>query len=54
VGAHLGNDINFLRDPAFRPGQVSPSTLDGPLPWRADHRGFEPRVVELARRFGYS
>jgi hypothetical protein len=54
VGAHLGNDINFLRDPAFRAGQIAPSTLDGPLPWRGDQRGFEPRVVEMARRFGYN
>lgn len=54
VGAHLGNDINFLRDPAFRAGQIAPSTLDGPLPWRADQRGFEARVVEMARGFGYS
>ena len=54
VGAHLGNDINFLRDPTFRPGGVAHSTLDGPLPWRADQKGFEPRVVELARSFGYT
>lgn len=54
VGAHLGNDINYLRSPAFRPGGVRPSTLEGPLPWRPDGKGFEPRVIELARSLGYT
>jgi Sulfotransferase family len=53
VGAHLGNDINYLRDPAFKAGAVSASTLAGALPWRADGKGFEARVVELAQQFGY-
>jgi hypothetical protein len=53
AGAHLGNDINFLRDPTFRQRPIKESTLDGPLPWRKDGRGFEPHVVELARQLGY-
>jgi hypothetical protein len=54
VGAHLGNDINYLRDPAFRRGGVKTSTLAGPLPWRPDGKGFEPRVAELAQQLGYA
>ena len=54
VGAHLGNDINYLRDPTVRPGPVGTSTLAGPLPWRPDGKGFEPRVIELARQLGYA
>jgi hypothetical protein len=54
LGAHLGNDINFLRSPALRPGRVSCPPLEGPLPWRADGRGFRPEVMAMAKRMGYT
>ena len=47
--AHLGNDINFLRSPAFRPGGVASPGLTGPLPWRRDGNGFRDEVLALAR-----
>jgi hypothetical protein len=53
LGAHLGNDINFLRSPALRDGEISTAELDGPLPWRSDGKGFSPEVAEMARRLGY-
>jgi hypothetical protein len=53
VGAHLGNDINFLRSPELRDGQISYSHLEGPLPWRSDGKGFSPEVIQLARDLGY-
>jgi hypothetical protein len=53
-GAHLGNDPNFLRSPAFRPGGVASPALAGPLPWRRDGSGFRAEVVALAHRLGYA
>jgi hypothetical protein len=54
VGARFGNDPNFLREPAFRPGGGGKSaSLEGPLGWRTDGRGFTPEVKELARELGY-
>jgi hypothetical protein len=53
VGAHLGNDINFLRSPELRDGQISYSHLDGPLPWRRDGKGFSQEVMEMAWDLGY-
>lgn len=52
-GAHLGNDVNFLRSPAIRPGAVILPPLSGPLPWRRDGRGFREEVVNLAHALGY-
>ena len=52
-GAHLGNDINFLRSPVLRPHPLKPQTLRGPLPWRPDGGGFKTEVVELALTLGY-
>jgi hypothetical protein len=54
LGAHLGNDINYLRSPALRHTTIKSSTLDGPLPWRQDRVGFSEEVREMATRFGYS
>jgi hypothetical protein len=53
VGAHLGNDINFLRSPELRDGQISYSQLEGPLPWRSDGKGFSQEVMEMAWDLGY-
>jgi hypothetical protein len=53
-GARLGNDILFLQDPRFRPRQGVELTLDGPVSWLRDGRGFLPEVRELATTFGYS
>ncbi len=52
-GAHLGNDINFLRSPAYRPGEVRDPPLRGPLSWRTDGKGFRADVIELAEALGY-
>jgi hypothetical protein len=53
LGAHLGNDINFLRSPALRDGEIRYSTLEGPLPWRSDGKGFSKDVLDMARTLGY-
>lgn len=53
LGAHLGNDINFLRAPAPRLGQIPPTTLEGPLSWRKDGKGFGGKVKKLAQWIGY-
>lgn len=53
LGAHLGNDINFLRSPALRDGEIKSATLEGPLPWRSDGKGFSVEVAEMARSLGY-
>jgi hypothetical protein len=52
-GAHLGNDINFLRSPRLRSAKIGTSTLAGPLPWREDGTGFRQTVVDLAIEMGY-
>ncbi len=55
LGAHLGNDVNFLRSPRFRPGTtVTRASLDGALPWREDEGRFYDVVADLARDLGYS
>jgi hypothetical protein len=51
--ASLGNDINFLKSPAFRYKPIEPSKLEGPLPWRLDQKEFLPPVMALARELGY-
>jgi len=55
ANARFGNDPNFLSAPALRPlpSGEAPS-LEGPLSWRQDGRGFSPEVVELAKQLGYS
>lgn len=52
MGAHLGNDINFLRSPDYRRGKIKPPSLDEPLPWRPERQLF-PEVRELAILLGY-
>ncbi len=54
LGAHLGNDPNFLESPELRPSRGFATSLDGALPWRADGKGFERHVISLAREFGYA
>jgi Sulfotransferase family len=51
--ARNGNDPGFLEDPVLRPDTAEPLSLEGPLPWRNDRRGFLPRVKWLAQQFGY-
>jgi hypothetical protein len=51
--ARLGNDPGFLRHPAIRRRNGEVASLDGPLPWRADRRGFTQEVKDLAHEFGY-
>jgi hypothetical protein len=54
--APFGNDPEFLQSPALRnSGEPSPkASLDGPLTWREDGKGFSDEVADLARTFGYS
>jgi hypothetical protein len=54
LNAMAGNDPKFLKDPYLRPYRSKPQSLDGPLPWRPDGASFHPRVVEMARAFGYN
>lgn len=51
--AHLGNDPNFLKSPAFRYKPIASSQLEGPLPWREDNKGFIPPIIKLAQELGY-
>lgn len=53
-GAHLGNDINFLKEPGFRPGRIAASHLAGSLPWRPDGQGFNAQTRRLAEQLGYA
>ncbi|MGK7903828.1 MAG: sulfotransferase [Hormoscilla sp.] len=52
-GAHMGNDPNFMKSPAYRYRPVTYSQLEGPLPWRQDNKGFLRPVIKLAQEFGY-
>ena len=47
-------DARLLRDPVLRPYKRKVQSLTEPLPWRADGAAFHPRVVEMARSFGYT
>jgi hypothetical protein len=51
--ARMGNDAFFLEDPTLRLPQRFDLSLEGPLGWRDDDRGFLPSVTALAREFGY-
>jgi len=51
--ARFGNDRFFLQDPVLRPSRAALQSLEGPLRWRGDGRGFLPRVKQLAKEFGY-
>jgi hypothetical protein len=53
ANAPLGNDVNFLKSPALREGEVKVPPLDSPLPWRRDGDGLHPRVRGLAEALGY-
>jgi hypothetical protein len=54
ANARFGNDPNFLQNPTFRPrSSAREVSLEGPLSWREDGRGFSLEVKELAREFGY-
>jgi hypothetical protein len=53
AGARYGDDRFFIESPALRPEKGKPLSLDGPLSWRADGKGFLPRVRRLAVEFGY-
>lgn len=51
--APLGNDVNFLKSPALREGEVPIPPLDMPVPWRKDGEALHPRVQALADALGY-
>jgi sulfotransferase family protein len=53
LGAHLGNDINFLRAPALSGGKIEETPLTGALSWRKDGKAFARVVINLARAMGY-
>jgi Sulfotransferase family len=50
-GAEFGNDVLFLSHPELRTERATTLTLRGAMPWST--RPFHPRVVALAREFGY-
>lgn len=52
ANASLGNDVNFLQEPALRPGKIKVPGLDTLLPWRKK-MGLHPRVKALAQALGY-
>jgi hypothetical protein len=52
--APMGNDHLFLADPYLRPARAVPHlSLEGPLVWNPDGKGFAVETKELARQFGY-
>jgi hypothetical protein len=53
VNARYGGDPNFLANPVLKPRKAKAQSLEDPLPWRQDGRGFSPEVKALARQFGY-
>jgi hypothetical protein len=52
-GARFGNDRFFLENPALRPACAEPQSLEGPVGWLGDGRGFSSDVRRLAGEFGY-
>src|SRR5262249_53390611 len=48
-----GADPDFLQAPVLRAYKPTLETLDSPLPWQKDGKGFTPEVRRLAREFGY-
>ena len=54
IGAHLGNDINFLQSPSLREAEISSPELTVPLPWRPDNKPLRQAVIQMAREFGYN
>jgi hypothetical protein len=43
-----------LRNARLRPFRIDPTlSLQGPLPWRPDGRGFSPELIQLATELGY-
>jgi hypothetical protein len=53
MNATYGGDPAFLRSPALPAKRPAPESLEGPLAWRPDGKGFAPPVRALAREFGY-
>lgn len=53
ANASLGNDVNFLKEPALRAGRIKVPDLDAELPWRKDKMVLHPRVKALAQALGY-
>ena len=53
LGAHFGNDPNFLRSPGYRAQKMRTTSLDGPLSWREDGKGFNSDVLTMAKEIGY-
>jgi hypothetical protein len=54
INAPFGNDGKFLHDPRLRPLRPGKEpSLEGPLAWREDGKGFSPEVMQLAAEFGY-
>ena len=51
--ARFGNDRLFIASPALRPERAVNHSLVAPMPW-LPARNLHPRVVALAREFGYS
>lgn len=53
-GATLGNDTSFLQSPFYNYHPIALASLDNPLPWRPDGKGFIPEVIQLAHQLGYN
>lgn len=53
ANARLGNDVNFLKNPKLREGNVRSPDLDTPLSWRKDGQKLHPDVKSLAVALGY-
>lgn len=53
ANARAGNNSGFMSNPSLRVGKVAAETLEGPLEWRDDGKGFSPHSIALAHRLGY-
>lgn len=51
--ARLGNDPEFLEDPALRRGKITAPSLAGELEW-APAREFSAQTTKLAKQLGYA
>jgi hypothetical protein len=54
ASAAFGSDAFLREGPLLGADWGRHRTSDGPLRWRADGRGFEPEVIDLAQQFGYA
>jgi len=53
AGNGIAGDRKFFANPRLRMREARRDSLEGPLRWRWDHRGFNEAVKRLATSYGY-